>query len=87
MDQSCEGVSITLASGEWKERPVPLEKDENYRRLEALFPQLIELEHKGHRVYGTFDGLFDWNPGGIPPRTLILQRVSKLHIGEQDLPK
>ena len=87
MDQSCEGVGIALASGEWKKRPVQLEKDENYHRLEALFPQLIELEHKGYRVYGTFEGLFDWNPNGMPPRTLILQRVSKLHVGEQDLPK
>lgn len=87
VDLACEKVGVSLASGEWEKRPIELVKDKSYEQLEALHPKLIELRDRGQRVYGTFEGMYEWNPNTRPLRELVLRRVSDLWVGEQDDPK
>ncbi len=89
-DANCNKVGVSLDSDDWDDRPVALLKDKNYEQFHALYPHIIELRNKGQRIYGTFEGLFEWHPENAPRgplRMLILRQVTDLHVGEQDDPK
>lgn len=89
VDSTCNNVGVSLESEEFEDRPIGLVKDKNYEELEELRPKISVLTQRGQRVYGTFEGLFEWHsdrPHG-PIRTLVFRQVSNLHVGVQDDPK
>jgi len=89
-DAECEKAGVSLQSGDFKDRPIDLVNDTNYKKLEELHPRIPELLRKGQKVYGTFEGLFQWHPENAPRgplRILVLRQVTDLHVGERDDPK
>ena len=85
-DDTCGQIGVGFALDDWKGRPIGLVKDKNYKELEDLRPKFIELRNKGQKVYGTFEGLYQWQPENRHPRRLVLRKVSGLHVGERDDP-
>ena len=88
-DRGCNGSGINLADAEWNGRPINLVKDAAYRDLDTLRPKVLELYNKHQYIYGTFEGLFQdrsvHTPDvALPAMTLILYRVSDVHVSQRD---
>ena len=84
VDPDCPNRGVSLDSGEWKGRPVALSKDESYHKLQELRSKMIEIQNNGEKVYGTFEGLFEWHRSKKPSYIFVLHRVSRLHVGKED---
>lgn len=88
VDSKCDSAGIAFNLNpiqDDKNQQSKLIKDESYRKLkDDLYPQILLLQKQHRRIYGTFQGVFQYHSKNVPSRVLILCQVRDLYVGSDD---
>lgn len=87
VDAACDNVGISFDYDNYPGRPINVIKDKSYKRLSDLWPHFIELRDKGVRIYGTFEGLYQWSEAESSTGHFTLYRVHDIYVGRIDDPR
>jgi hypothetical protein len=79
VDESCNNVGINFEPRDYRDRPIHIVRNKEYRKLRSFLSNLTAIHADGSKVYGTFEGFFRWEPSSTSRGNFVLSKVYQVY--------